>query len=197
MQTPRQFSKSRQVADTGRETRELRLLVTGFGAQDLVDTKEIVRAIDQLPAFHLEQLREISYEPLPEAFLALPGTNDGLSMYHNGEYVQRQRKIVIYLFDSRALFYQMLFHEIGHHVFFLILNSKVKKRWVTQLHRAAPCITPYAAHSAAEDFAESYAAFVLNPAELKLIPEKYNYMRDEVFSGLPGTLKERILDIKA
>ena len=166
-------------------------------AQAFVTTNEIVSAIDHLPAYHLEQLREISYEPAPGGGPLSAGAGERQDLHHNGEYIQRSRRIVIYHFDSRTLFYQMLFHEIGHHVFFLILNSKIKKRWVTQIHRAARCITPNAAHSPAEDFAESYAAFVLDPNELKRMPEKYNYMRDEVFSGLPGTLKEKVLDMKA
>lgn len=189
---PRQFSKTRQPADIGLETPRLRLLITGFEAQALVTTREIVEAVDRLPAFHLEHLREISYEPWPEGSLPLAGGHEGGGWPRYGEYLQRSRKITLYYFSDRTLFYQMLFHEIGHHVFFLILNSRIKKHWVTVLHRAAPCITPYAASSPSEDFAESYAAFVLNPEELKRIPEKYDYMRDAVFSGLPATLKERI-----
>lgn len=189
---PRQFSKTRHAADIGLETPRLRLLITGFEAQSVVTTQEIVEAIDRLPAFHLEHLREISYEPWPESSLQLMGGPAGGGSIHHGEYVQRSRKIVLYHFHDRALFHQMLFHEIGHHVFFLILNSRIKKRWVTVLHRAAPCITPYAASSPSEDFAESYAALVLDPEALQRIPEKYDYMRDAVFSGLPATLKEQI-----
>lgn len=189
---PRQFSKTRQTADIGRETPRLRLLITGFEAQSLVTTREIVEAIDRLPAFHLEQLREISYDPWPQNSLYLTDQHDGLARPRYGEYRQPSRKIALYHFHDRALFHQMLFHEIGHHVFFLILNSRIKKHWVTVLHRAAPCITPYAASSPSEDFAESYAAFVLGPEALQRIPEKYDYMRDAVFSGLPATLKEKI-----
>jgi hypothetical protein len=42
---------------------------------------------------------------------------------------QRERRIVFFDFDSSDLFYQVLYHEIGHFVFFLALNSNVKKHW--------------------------------------------------------------------
>jgi hypothetical protein len=89
------------------------------------------------------------------------------------------------------MFFHMLHHEIGHFVFFLAISSAVKKLWVNELSRGSSCVTAYAGTNPWEDFAETYAYYVLQPRVLEdQLPEKYAYMRDCVFSGHPATLKE-------
>jgi hypothetical protein len=106
--------------------------------------------------------------------------------------VQRERRIFVYAFDSAAMFYQMLYHEIGHFVFFLVIGSRVKKRWVTEISPDSPCVTAYASVNPWEDFAETYAYYVGRPHILETeFPEKHAFMHECVFSGSPGTLKER------
>jgi hypothetical protein len=108
-----------------------------------------------------------------------------------GEFVQRERRIFIYGFDSAAMLFHMLHHEIGHYVFFLVLGSRVKKRWVTELSAGSPCVTPYAGMNPWEDFAETYAWYVLQRRALEgRSPGKHAFMRDCVFSGSPDTLKQ-------
>src|SRR5712691_1585081 len=68
-----------------------------------------------------------------------------------GEFVQRERRIFVYGFDSAAMFFQMLHHEVGHFVFFLVIGSRVKKRWVTELFPGSPCVTDYASVNPWED----------------------------------------------
>ncbi len=75
-------------------------------------------------------------------------------------------------------------HELAHHVYFVLIDSKVKKRWVTEICRSAPFVTDYASRNAGEDFAESYAKFVLEPDKLRKIPIKYNFIFKEVFKGV-------------
>jgi hypothetical protein len=188
----RLFIKNRTAA-VGRG--ELNLLLSGFSQQDLVPLDDIVRAIDLLPDFHLEGLREIvylpEYAPAASGFFC-PAVPRGEP---KGEFVQRERRIFVYGFDSAAMFFQMLHHEIGHFVFFLAIGSAVKKCWVTDVFPGSPCVTPYAGVNPWEDFAETYAYYVLHPRLLEMqFPEKHAFMRDCVFSGSRGTLKERDQD---
>jgi len=89
----------------------------------------------------------------------------------------------------------MLHHEIGHFVFFLVIGSRVKKRWVTELVPGSSCVSAYARMNPWEDFAETYAYYALHPRILEqTLPEKYAFMRERVFSGSPETLKERDRD---
>jgi hypothetical protein len=189
----RLFTKRRtgaQAAGAGR----LNLALSGFTRQEMVALDDIVRALDRLPDFHLQGLREIAYvpdgAPFPEGLMPYP-------VYPHcdprGEFVQEERRIFVYGFDSPRMFFHMLHHEVGHFVFFLALSSAVKKLWVTDLAAAAPWVTDYAASSPWEDFAESYAYYALHPRRLEReAPEKHAFMRDCVFSGHPATLKERM-----
>jgi hypothetical protein len=163
------------------------ILVRGFSLQDAVSVDEVVRAVEELPDFHLAGLREIIYspgEPLWYPSLGPPSTA-------GAEYVQAERSIFVYSTEDRPLFWHVLRHEIGHHVFFLAVSSVVKKRWVTEIWPGSACATDYGRESAAEDFAECYALYAHNPKWLDYFPEKLAFMRDSVFSGREGTLKER------
>ncbi|HYS76001.1 MAG TPA: hypothetical protein VEM38_07915 [Burkholderiales bacterium] len=188
----RHFIKRRDPAEDARGTGRLNLLLTGFGRQDVVPVDDIVRAVDLLPAFHLEGLREIAY--LPEyAPLAAAFSPPLLSCSKpKGEFVQRERRIFVYGFDEPAMLFHMLHHEIGHFVFYFVIGSRVKKHWVTEIFPGSGCVSRYAAVNAQEDFAESYAYYVRRPQLLEREhPEKFAFMRDCVFSGRPDTLKER------
>jgi hypothetical protein len=191
----RQFIKNRTCADEAAGGGKLNLLLSGFSRQDIVPVEDIVRAIDLLPGFHLEGLREIVYLPgyAPAAgVLSCPAAPRGEP---KGEFVQRERRIFVYGFDSATMFLQMLHHEIGHFVFFLVIGSRVKKRWVTEVFPGARCVTPYASVNPWEDFAETYAYYLLHSRLLEMqFPEKHAFMRDSVFSGSPWTLKERDRD---
>jgi hypothetical protein len=189
----RVFVKSRTPEEESMAAGRLNLLLEGFSRQDIVPIDDIVRSIDLVPSFHLEGLREIVY--LPEyARAATALACSGMPRSEpKGEFVQRERRIFVYAFDSSALFFQMLYHEIGHFVFYLVIGSRVKKRWVTELFPDSYCVTQYAALNAREDFAETYAFYLRHPEVLEReFPEKHAFMRDYVFSGRPGTLKERL-----
>lgn len=182
----KRFTKSSTLPDRSLPNVCLELIIAGFTQQEIVSVTDIVNAIDRLPRFHLAGLRAISYEPVGYAMTA--------SVQHLtrcAEFIQRQRKISVYYFDNPRLLWQILHHEIGHYVFFLIISSQVKKLWVTEIHPHSVCITDYASVNAQEDFAECYAAYLLEPAILQGLPEKFAFMQDLVFSGAPGTLKER------
>src|SRR3954467_3059789 len=167
----------------------LNLLLSGFSGQKMVPINDIVHSIDRLPDFHLEGLREIAYLPQEPpaggpAYPAYPRCDP------RGEFVQAERRIFVYGFDGSAMFFHMLHHEIAHFVFFLVIGSRVKKRWVTQIFPGSSCVTAYASTNPWEDFAETYAFYALDPQVLESrLPDKHEFMRDCVFSGSPWTLK--------
>jgi hypothetical protein len=187
----RQFTKTRTGADETAAIGALRLRLAGFSRQEIVPVDEVVRAVDLVPAFHLEGLREIVY--LPEAAPEPPPSSTRFACSRpRAEFLQEERRVVVYDFDSPQLFFHMLLHEIGHFVFFLVIGSRVKKHWVVHLYPGSSCITPYAQTSAIEDFAETYAWYVLDSEALaRGHAVKHAFMRDFVFSGEPDTLKER------
>jgi hypothetical protein len=186
----RLFTKSRLAGERAVPAGRLNLLLSGFGRQGVVRIDEILREIDRLPGFHLEGLREIVY--LPEfGPLACAFASFGRGAEPLAEFQQPERRIYIYAFDNRARFRQVLLHELGHFVFFLVIGSRVKKRWVTALSPGSAYVTDYAAMNAREDFAETYACYVMRPGVLEeACPEKFAFMRDCVFSGAPETRKE-------
>jgi len=189
----RVFIKNPGSAEEATGTGKLNLLVSGFGQQDIVPVDDIVHAIDVLPSVHLEGLREIVYLP---QFAPMTGAlcYPGLPWCNpQGEFIQNERRVYVYSFDSRAMLFHMLFHEIGHFVFYLVIGSRVKKRWVTEISSESACVTAYASSNPREDFAETYAYYVRHPQFLKKeVPHKYAFMRDYVFSGNPEHLKERV-----
>jgi len=169
----------------------LNLLLSGFSGQGVVAVDDIVRAIDRVPSFHLAGLREIVYLPdyaPPASVVPCTGSTRSEPM---GEFVQRERRIFVYRLNFPDVFFHMLHHEIGHFVFFLVLGSRVKKRWVTEIFPGSRCVTGYAAVSPWEDFAETYAYYLLQRDILKSeLPQKLAFMRDCVFSGRPDSLKQ-------
>jgi hypothetical protein len=185
------FTKTPRQGDASNTPGKLDLRIIGFSKQSIISIQQIIQAIDILPSFHLEGLREIIYDP---EFLE----NDLSNLYairpiqnRKGEFRQKERKIVFFEFDQPKLFYQILYHEIGHFVFFLAINSRVKKQWVTEIYPHSECITAYGSVNACEDFAETYATYICDPDALKQLPIKYAFMRDYIFSGRPETLKEK------
>jgi hypothetical protein len=185
------FNKSRTAGDPESPRGKLNLRLTGFSNQPWLSLDEVVRAIDVLPAFHLQGLREISYLTEQEAMQEFLHELGGVPPDRKAAFIQRERRIAIYGFESRDLFRQILYHEIGHYVYFLVISSTLKKQWVTHTYPGSLCVTPYAASSPSEDFAETYACYIRDPDRLRLIPEKYSFMDHLVFSGDPITLKER------
>ena len=187
------FIKSLTAADQLATRGQIRLRISGFSLQQVISIRDILQTIDALPGFHLEGLQEIAFEPwgLPGA-AAESLSPGGLRQRLRGEFVQKQRRIIIYATDNRKQALHVLLHEIGHYVFFLTLNSRVKKRWVTQIYPQSACVTDYGTRNACEDFSESYALYQTDPQRLlHQVPLKHGFFRDWVFSGRPDARKER------
>ena len=110
----RLFFKNRMPAKESVSTGRLNLLLEGFARQDVVPVDAIVRALDRVPDFHLEGLREIVYLPEYARAAAALGQPGLPCSSPRGEFVQAERRIFVYAIDDPGMFFQMLFHEIGH-----------------------------------------------------------------------------------
>lgn len=92
-----------------------------------------------------------------------------------------------------SVFRHVLHHEIGHHVFALVISSKLRSLWVNRVSRQSSSVSAYGSTSPEEDFAEAYALY-LNPARpaaaTTQAAPKLAFMRELVFSGDPWALKE-------
>lgn len=187
--------KTPTATDRLHKTDTLKLLLSGFTNQTTVKQKQIVCLIDALPNFHLIGLREIIYDP-SRSYQIMDFYNERKSINKkiNGQYRQAERRIVIFEFNSLRNLMEILYHEIGHYVYFNVINSSVKKTWVTEIYRESGNISKYACTNASEGFAETYATFLLEPQKLRTIHLKYAYMRDKVFGGFSINLANDHLD---
>ena len=159
----------------------LNLRVRGFAGQP-VSPADVLQALAPVPNFHLAGLREIECAS-DEAWQ--------VGAQVQAAYLQRERSIRFYRLVA-SMFGHILHHEIGHHVFALVISSKLKHLWVTRICAQSSSVTAYGSVSPEEDFAEAYALY-LKPfpcAESARAAPKLAFMRELVFSGDPWTLKE-------
>ena len=168
-------------ADNATFESRVELWLAGFSAQTVVTTDEIVAAVDRVPNQQLEGLRGIVYDP-DRATQELAPLPEPWRFRVKGAFFKSERCVVVYEFKDRSRFEHILFHEIGHYVFQYILDSFKRKRWVTELYPASHHVSAVASRNANEDFAESYATFLLEPERLLQIPKKHAFMRGDVFS---------------
>ncbi len=165
------------------------LWLAGFAAQRIVNVDDIVGAIESIPNAHLAGLRGVIYDPerATQELTAYPGS---WSFTVKGAFFLQERCVVVYDFDSLAKFRHILFHEIGHYVFYWLLDHHVKHRWSTQLAPLRPHVTRIAARDPSEDFAECYAYYLRDGEALRRNPRKHEFMRRELFSRI-ATLRFR------
>lgn len=160
----------------------VRVRVVGFGHQ-AVSPEDVVAAIRRVPNFHLAGLHEIAFDQIDAGFHKAGG---------QACYCQADRRISFFCLPKLNLFRHILYHEIGHHVFALVISSKVKTLWVNRIALQTPSVSAYGATSPQEDFAEAYAMYLATEVERRAATKaKLNFLRQLVFSGDPWTLKER------
>lgn len=159
----------------------LRMTVSGFSMQGIVDMDDIKRAVDALPNRHLEKLGGLVYEPVS-------GHGPmGVYAYEQDEFngyvtpMRKNHRVLIHRIPDLKQFFHTLYHEIGHHVFYEVITQKEKKRWVTEVYPESPFVTPYASRNASEDFAETYATYLLDNEKLLRFGAKYTFMDRVVF----------------
>lgn len=98
-----------------------------------------------------------------------------------------------------------LIHEIGHNIGSRLDQDESKKwldfsgwvekegKWTSS--KTDQIVSKYGLTNPAEDFAETFTAYRYNPATLKkMSPDKYNYMKDNVFLGLEYDSEEKCKD---
>jgi hypothetical protein len=167
----------KKIASSGDAAIRVRVMVSGFGTHAAVTAQEVVRCVEIVPDWHLQALSSIRFTPLR------PGAEGRTALTASGRYHLDSRSIEVHRFSTKEQFHRMLFHEIGHVVYFTVLDSVQKKKWVTELYPGSRFVTAYAARNASEDFAECYRCYVLEVGELARIPGKFDFMRREVFRG--------------
>ena len=172
---------------------EIHVILKGFKMQSIVSLDDVLAALHWVPGRHLAGLKAIIYDP-DRCYDPSPGAQrvDGHSSL-KAQYQGSERTIIIYCFDDSERFYHLLFHELGHYVFYHVLGSRLKKQWVTTLFRGSPSISEYGARNASEDFAESYAAYILENTRFSTLRDKYRFMHEGVFDrNLPVNVQRRL-----
>ena len=153
-----------------RSTGKVRVALIGFGQQKTISEEQIIRALALLPDAHLTDLLCVKYNP-------------NRDIRFSGWYDPGQKGIVIFQFKDQWDFYQLLYHEIAHHVFDNVLSIDERYIWVNEISRSEGCVSSYALKNTQEDFAESYSQYVFGPAGLLGFQAKFRFMNQVVFSG--------------
>lgn len=151
----------------------LNLLVSGFGLQKKLTVSEVVAAVKALPVHHYHKIKVIKYDPKRNISFLLRHQR---MVPQLGEYLTEYDSIVIYEFDSKPLGKHVIYHEIGHHVYFRVISPKMKKKWVTEIYKSEDPVTNIGRRNAAEDFAEAYALYHSQQSSLKKTPNKYDFI---------------------
>lgn len=150
--------------------------------QNNVSVEYIIRCLEALPAEHLSGLSEIEYDPSRETQSLFTQFGQRVSSgKEQGQFLQRSRSVVLYTFNTVEDFRHLLYHELGHHVYYNVIDSITKKKWVTEIYPGSAFVTDYASKNASEDFAECYAFYVNNPGALRRIQRKYSFMLNHIF----------------
>jgi len=189
------YSKKPTLYDRGTPKGKIKLTVSGLKDQQILSLDDVTQAIDALPSRHLNGINELRFQEdhtyvneYGEEVLTTPKSTKGV-------FVQQDRIILMHHFDDIAEFKHILYHEIGHHVFYRIITGTQRHHWVTRIHPDSFVITRYAGRNASEDFAESYACFLLDPKQLLNLPEKYRFLRDDIFGGVSVNLEQQHVDL--
>ena len=148
----------------------IRIALIGFGRQKKISEDQIIQALALLPDDHLVDILCVKYDP-------------DRDIKYSGWYDPNQKGIIIFRFKDEWDFYQLLYHEIAHHVFDNILSIDERYRWVNEISRFEGYMSSYALKNTQEDFAETYSQYVLSPMWLIGMPEKFRFMNEVVFSG--------------
>ena len=146
---------------------QVRISLPGFhGAR----ARQAMAALAVLPDFHLAGLRYVKFDPDRGVMMA-------------GWYDREVRGVHIFCVANILDFLETLYHEVGHHVFWEVLTIDQRADWVRAVSPSEGSVSQYAERNAREDFAETYAWFVLDYAGLALFEPKLDYMAEVVFRG--------------
>lgn len=163
--------------------------IRDFEASHLVTTEQVADFLSEtLPSTHLENCPSIEYETDPN-----PLYPDALGLFDS-----LTHEIHIHgpaeRFENAGILLEVITHEVGHNIHHNLIadHPEVAERWA-ELHTQSweqyfqdrtGFVSDYARTNVYEDFAETYQFYVRDSELLQLvIPEKYEFMQQEVFSG--------------
>lgn len=154
-----------------------KMIIRDFEKQKIISPQQVATLVKALPTAHFKGLQSILYKPARE-FLAMqipidPGCR--------GAYYPEYRSVVIHDLESRAMAAHIIYHEIGHYVYHVVIGSYVRKDWFSRIGGKPPFATEYAKRGAGEDFAECYALYCLKSAKLHSSSPKYQFLKQRVF----------------
>ena len=153
------------------------MIVRDFDKQRILSPAEVGAYVKRVPPKHLSGLQSILYKPQHELRSLHIDVDPGCK----GAFYPEFRSIIIFDLVSRKLGPHILLHEIGHYVFHRYLDSFAKKEWVTKIWPKEQKITEYGKTSGVEDFAETYAIYLLDPSKLARCPRKAHFLKTKVF----------------
>jgi len=110
----------------------IQLYLSGFRRQSIIDIEDILTAVEQIPAWHLVGLKKLEYDP-ERKFREKIDYGRWIHIARSkGIFDQNNRKILIFQFDQLDHFLHILYHEIGHYVFYFVLT--VGNRGISQFN---------------------------------------------------------------
>jgi hypothetical protein len=162
--------------------------VSGFSKSEVLTSREVMTFLrNEFPPSHNsnQNLEKIEYtdqykSKKPGSYVAgTCYTKDGKSRIE----INRQNK------DGATDAGEMkstISHEVGHNVHNNVISAETRDAWkeISQNSADDEYVSNYAKTKVEEDFAETYAVYMLDPEALNEIsPEKYEFMREHVFDG--------------
>lgn len=164
--------------------------IDGFEDTGLLTDQEVADFVrETLPPSHLERCPSVQYEPEHPEFASDPWC---LAFFQPWDHEIRIGPAE--RFQDAENMLETITHELGHNVHTNLIDAQpdLASRW-DDLHSASwgdlinsgtGFVSDYATTNVNEDFAESYRVYVHNPDLLQFVsPDKYEFMRIEVFSG--------------
>jgi hypothetical protein len=192
----KEHRKGNTLSDRDLTVGSVSLTIRGFSGLARVSVDQIVNWVESAPAFHLVGLTAIIYDPHHQLDPAATDSALPASAAHKAQYVKAKRHILVHDFADTAELQHILYHELGHHVWDQVLNTMLRRHWLLELsQRRSRRVTRYAQRNALEDFAESYAVFLCDPARLGPLQRKYDFLRNNVFAGVARNIARGFLDV--
>ena len=162
--------------------------VQGFEQTGLTNSAEIKRYLGEtFPPEHVDHASLPSvvyhdvYKPAQDGnFLGMTRYNQETGVSHIEIYRQQQEGN-----SNPADMTYTLAHEVGHNAYW-VSGESVQRSWdkLSVASASDEYVTGYARTGVREDFAESYATYVLDPDLLSEVSQKkYDFMRNFIFSG--------------
>ncbi len=183
------FSEVDFPAENGRATEFVdHTEISGFETSGLLTNEQLANYIrETIPPSHLEGCPSIEYASSDLYFLLHPDCLAYFDPQNHEIKVGPSERFVMYSEGKEGMI-DTVTHEIGHNAHQNLIENRpeVAKGW-EEIHLVSgenEFVSDYARTNVYEDFAETYNTYVRDPELLQFVsPQKYEFMRDVVFSG--------------